>query len=51
MKQIKDNEVYIIEELQQQNTQILQLETRLNSLENIVNTIQKRYPAYWDVID
>lgn len=30
---------------------IQELETRLNSLENLVNTIHNRYPVWWEEID
>ena len=30
---------------------IKQLETRLNSLENLVNEIHNQVPVYWEVID
>lgn len=35
----------------EQDIKIKQLETRLNSLENIVNDIHQAVPVYWEVIE
>ena len=38
----------IEELLYQQDIKIKELDTRLNSLENLVNTIHQAVPVYWD---
>lgn len=38
----------IEELLYQQDIKIQELDTRLNSLENLVNTIHQAVPVYWD---
>lgn len=35
----------------EQDIKIKELETRLNSLENIVNDIHQAVPVYWEVIE
>ena len=37
--------------LYQHDIKIQELDTRLNSLENIVNTIHQAVPVYWEVIE
>ena len=37
--------------LYQQDIKIKELDTRLNSLENLVNTIHQAVPVYWEVIE
>ena len=34
-----------------QDIKIQELDTRLNSLENLVNTIHQAVPVYWEVIE
>ena len=46
MKEIPQNEL-----LMQHDIKIKELETRLNSLENIVNDIHQAVPVYWEVIE
>ena len=41
----------IEELLYQQDIKIKELDTRLNSLENLVNTIHQAVPVYWEVIE
>lgn len=42
MKPIPEDEL-----LMQHDIKIQELETRLNSLENLVNRIQQKQPPYW----
>ena len=37
--------------LYQHDIKLQELDTRLNSLENIVNTIHQAVPVYWEVIE
>ena len=37
--------------IRQHDIKILELETRLNSLENLVNDIHQAVPVYWEVIE
>ena len=37
--------------LYQHDIKIQELDTRLNSLENLVNTIHQAVPVYWEVIE
>lgn len=37
--------------LYQQDVKIQELDTRLNSLENLVNKIHQAVPVYWEVIE
>lgn len=41
----------IEELLYQQDIKIQELDTRLNSLENLVNDIHQAVPVYWEVIE
>ena len=41
----------IEELLYQQDIKIKELDTRLNSLENLVNQIHQAVPVYWEVIE
>lgn len=46
MKDIPQDEL-----LMQHDIKIQELDTRLNSLENLVNTIHQAVPVYWEVIE
>ena len=49
LKHIEETKEQSIEELlYQQDIKIKELDTRLNSLENLVNTIHQAVPVYWD---
>lgn len=37
--------------LYQHDVKLQELDTRLNSLENLVNTIHQAVPVYWEVIE
>ena len=37
--------------LYQHDIKLQELDTRLNSLENLVNTIHQAVPVYWEVIE
>ena len=37
--------------LYQHDIKIQELDTRLNSLENLVNTIHQAVPVYWEVVE
>ena len=41
----------IEELLYKQDIKIQELDTRLNSLENLVNTIHQAVPVYWEVVE
>ena len=41
----------IEELLYKQDIKIQELDTRLNSLENLVNTIHRAVPVYWEVVE
>ena len=41
----------IEELLYKQDIKIKELDTRLNSLENLVNTIHQAVPVYWEVVE
>ena len=41
----------IEELLYQQDIKIKELDTRLNSLENLVNDLHQAIPVYWEVIE
>ena len=48
----KETKTQSIEQIiYEQDIKIKQLETRLNSLENIVNDIHQAVPVYWEVIE
>lgn len=46
MKEIPKDEL-----LKQHDIKIQELDTRLRSLEQLVNTIHNRYPVWWEEID
>ena len=46
MKEIPQDEL-----LMQHDIKIKELDTRLNSLENLVNKIHQAVPVYWEVIE
>ena len=49
LKHKQETKEQSIEELlYQQDIKIKELDTRLNSLENLVNTIHQAVPVYWD---
>ena len=49
LKHIEETKEQSIEELlYKQDIKIKELDTRLNSLENLVNTIHQAVPVYWD---
>lgn len=49
LKHIEETKEQSVEELlYQQDIKIKELDTRLNSLENLVNTIHQAVPVYWD---
>ena len=49
LKHIEETKEQSIEELlYQQDIKIKELDTRLNSLENLVNKIHQAVPVYWD---
>ena len=52
LKHIEETKEQSIEELlYKQDIKIKELDTRLNSLENLVNTIHQAVPVYWEVIE
>lgn len=52
LKHKQETKEQSIEELlYQQDIKIKELDTRLNSLENLVNTIHQAVPVYWEVIE
>ena len=52
LKHKQETKEQSIEELlYQQDIKIQELDTRLNSLENLVNTIHQAVPVYWEVIE
>lgn len=52
LKHIEETKEQSVEELlYQQDIKIKELDTRLNSLENLVNTIHQAVPVYWEVIE
>ena len=49
LKHIEETKEQSVEELlYQQDIKIKELDTRLNSLENLVNNIHQAVPVYWD---
>ena len=49
LKHIEETKEQSIEELlYKQDIKIKELDTRLNSLENLVNNIHQAVPVYWD---
>ena len=46
MKEVSQEKI-----LMQHDIAIKQLETRLNSLENLVNDIHQAVPVYWEIIE
>ena len=49
LKHTEETKEQSIEELlYKQDIKIKELDTRLNSLENLVNTIHQAVPVYWD---
>lgn len=49
LKHKQETKEQSVEELlYQQDIKIKELDTRLNSLENLVNTIHQAVPVYWD---
>ena len=52
LKHKQETKEQSIEELlYQHDIKIHELDTRLNSLENLVNTIHQAVPVYWEVIE
>ena len=52
LKHKQETKEQSIEELlYQQDIKIKELDTRLNSLENLVNKIHQAVPVYWEVIE
>lgn len=52
LKHIEETKTQSTEQIiYEQDIKIKQLETRLNSLENIVNDIHQAVPVYWEVIE
>lgn len=52
LKHKQETKEQSVEELlYQHDVKLQELDTRLNSLENLVNTIHQAVPVYWEVIE